>query len=113
MEIYPEMSEILAESIRVVGALLRLAGNSEQLFPGIRQTAACPADLHDFLKLDQLEIIEPLGIIWSKQSGKVRLCFERTGLPGTCYLFTDGVKVNASTGGQRRHSDDQIGRAHV
>ena len=63
MKIYPEMSEILAESIRVVGALLRLAGNSEQLFPGISQASTCPADLHDFPKLGQLEIIESFGII--------------------------------------------------
>ena len=68
MEINPKMSEILAESIRVVGALLGLAGDSEQLFPGIRQTAARLADLHDFLKLGQLEIIKPFGIVGVRYS---------------------------------------------
>ena len=106
MEIYPEMSEILAESIRVVGALLRLAGNSEQLFPGIRQAAACSADFHDFLKLDQLEIIEPLGIVGSEQVRKVCLRFDWTGSSGSGQLFTNCFKVNATTGGQRRHADN-------
>lgn len=73
MEIYPEMSEILAESIRVVGALLRLARDCEQLFPGIRQATTCPADLHDFPKLGQLEIIEPLGIGKTRDAGICRI----------------------------------------
>ena len=98
MKIQPEMSKIFAESVRIVGALLRLAGNGEQFFSGIRQTTACPADLHDFLKLDQLEIIEPLGIIRSKQSGKVPLCFDRTWLPGTRDLFADSFEVDAPAG---------------
>ena len=106
MEINPKMSEILAESIRVVGALLGLAGDSEQLFPGIRQTAARLADLHDFLKLGQLEIIKPLGIVGAKQVCKTRLRFERTCFSGTDQLFTNRFEVNATARGQRRHANN-------
>ena len=106
MEINPKMSEILAESVRIVGALLRLAGNSEQLFPGIRQTAARLADLHDFLKLGQLEIIKPLGIVGAKQVCKTRLCFEGAGFSGASQFFANGFEVNATARGQRRHANN-------
>ena len=70
VKIKPEMCEIFVETIRVVGTFFRLAGNGEQLFPGIRQAAACPADLHDFPKLDQFKIIDLLGILWAEQVRK-------------------------------------------
>ena len=72
-EIKLEVSEVFIQAIRIVRALLRLARDSKMLLSCIGKTAAHPADIHDFLKLDKFKTVELLGVIWTKQRGMVHL----------------------------------------